>query len=306
MRTIHPVLRCILCVFGGLCFLMSTQSNSMASIAKSAKLTVAPQTARSSIKIQNTKSFFSWYIRSGQIEKSDFETEQQYKKRLPWFDSSKPVYFRITATEYDDAYKYASGDADWMFSYEIGSQVLSIIGGEYWDASMFHPRKLTPYTPIIVGKDSEHGGSYVGANAYGAEANVQVFRHNEYILNLTNADKLPGKAYDRYVKRFDMSIKVPPQEAKKLSSKLQIVIGVNLAGHERSESYMSDYRKPTVENPYESSDYTSYRGLCLQDTPCGHSYGEGVCRLCIREVKDNSLIWSCFGGCQYESGDAAI
>ena len=81
------------------CILVS--ANAQADIGKSKGVRQKPKSEASApaLKIQNTETFFSWYIRRGEIYRSEFETEQQFKKRLPWFDPEKTVYVRLDSTD---------------------------------------------------------------------------------------------------------------------------------------------------------------------------------------------------------------
>lgn len=213
-----------------------------------------------SVKIQNTRAFFSWYHAKGQISKSNFETEEHYRKRLPWFDPNKVVYFRVETTLYgDDAYTFVSPYrknpfCSWYYKYDADTRWLTVVAG-YDISNSWACQKLQLQTPIQIFADADDLGSYVGSNAFGVRARVRENKYNHYVLNIRNIEECPDTVYDPEHKTFCISYNVPPQQARKLCARLQIVVGVRLSGFQRSESRMLYAGTATLANPNESATY---------------------------------------------------
>lgn len=262
-----------LVVLVGAAFCILVSANAQAGIGKGNGVKQKPKSEASApaLKIQNTETFFSWYIRRGGIYRSEFETEQQFKKRLSWFDPEKIVYFRLDSTDSCDlGYSNQYTTADYSVSagrykYDVDSQLLTVIAGECGDYGETRiPREtMTAQTLILVLEDKEELGTYTGTNAYGARVKVDKSLENRYTLNISNIDECPDTVCEPPVPgievghntRFRIAVALTPQEAKKLSNRLQIVLGVKLMGHDRSISYKTLTLEPTIDRPYDASYY---------------------------------------------------
>lgn len=237
------ILHSILAIFLAWSFAITPQS---VYAAKTKAKVTNKASSNPTIKVQDTKSFFSWYIRNGDIERSEFETEEEYRKRFPWFDCNKVIYFKVT-----------NGllDSDFIdFNYNIDMQELTCKAGSPWDVMNVMDVELAKGTRVIIKTDYQRIRTYTGENAFGATVTVKETESNDYVLNFLNMDKCPDATFDRDEKKLKISITRPPKEAERLSKKLEMIIGVKLPGHERSDSLVK-YREPTIDHPYGSTNY---------------------------------------------------
>ena len=233
---------------------------------------------KSALEVKDTKQFFDWFKNIRPAKRTEFETEQDYKKRLPPpFNSKKVIYFRANCRK--------------GYAYDISSEKLTVFGGSGTYIWPLGPEYKGGYltgdglregTAVVMESTGSNLGSYTAANVYGALFVVKSQIRFEYILNFLNrdmggcpdeyfgsADKrfsvtttyiaqtAPARSvkyFDSADKRFSVTVEVPPKEAERLSKTLEIVVGVTLPGYDHSlfNCYnLGDSSEPTIRNPID-------------------------------------------------------
>lgn len=213
---------------------------------------------------QNTVFFNNYRIGKDGPEKGEFETTEEYKKRLlaPW-DTGKVVYFKI------------DGDSLWgntRYKYDADTQDLTALAGKEQELKIsYNPRGATP---ILLQEYELAQGSYEASNAFGATVKVEKSTYIDYTLNFMNLKRCPKAVFDKDSNQFMMTIKREPAAADVLSKNLEIVVGVKLLGYKYSDSEVAfQSRIPTLDRPYEFTKVVSvidanlYKVLlCTRDT----------------------------------------
>ena len=201
------------------------------------------------VQVKDTAQFFRWFLamKAKIPERDQFETEQQFRKRLPApFDDKKVLYFVLP--DAIDSVGERERDAI-QFSYDLSAQKLKV-----WSADLRgHAAEIG-----LVWKELGH---YVGTNSFGVARDVKENEVHLYYLNILNTEKCsalePHVVNDTVTwRRFAVTVSLPPQEAKLVSKTARIVLGVTLPGYEYAEDGLSDHHMPTIDSPRESSWYT--------------------------------------------------
>lgn len=230
-------------------FLSASLLNGLTAISQAA-VTKPPKplSHKTTLEIKDTKRFFEWFYRQSQVpERNQFETEKEYKKRLsPLFNSKKVIYFTVAPDPLDSLMES-------NYKYDIEGRRLTMFAGEGRVIKDFIgevPQQLGEGTPIMILEEKQDKGSYAATNAFGASVMVRKTFYIDYILNFLNADKFPtGVLSDG--SKLTLTVTLPPEEAKKLSKRLDIVVGVTLPGYEHSASIVALTVEPTVDKPTE-------------------------------------------------------
>lgn len=214
-----------------------------------------PETAaKPDVETKNAEEFFRWFLamKAKLPVRDQFETEAEYKKRLPPpFDSKKVVYF-VLPDPCDIA-----GEKEFHaihFSYDLDSQKLKV-----WSERFAHYlgiREIRGH-PISVGIVWKDRRKYVGTNAYGAKIDVEEREAHQYYLNILNTGRcrqIEPHVYQgtELGKRFAVTVSLPPQEARLASKTARIVLGVTLLGYDHAYDALSDRSKPTIDKPSDT------------------------------------------------------
>ncbi len=197
------------------------------------------------LSIADTKTFFLDFIsKSKPPEKSEFETDTDYQKRLPpAFDTKKVIYFIAEMQP----------ETDKNYKYDIATKTLSVLGGwqQYSD-----DRKSIPSgaTSIAIRQDYKDLGSYNGTTAGGANVSVSKASFLTFVLDFRNQSAWPvavWNALDAKTSNKHLSVSVPmePLEAEALSKHIELVIGVTLAGYSNTDSEITFRTTPTFDDP---------------------------------------------------------
>jgi hypothetical protein len=238
----------------------------MACIAKTVETPTSSTAPTGSFNIEDTKSFFiSYTAKITPPERGDFETDEEYQKRLPkpW-DTNKVVYFKVD-------YNIKN------YTYDINAKKLTIHSGTFL-YSDFEEYGAT--IPIIIHNETEDKGSYIGTNAYGAEVTVNKVYIKDYILNIVNADQCKPdyltdppsleemRAAQENTNNFitidsplHFTFNIEPAAAEKFCKAAQMIIGVKLLGYSNSEFKCTGTAKPTIDHPRELASFR-YRIDC--------------------------------------------
>jgi len=192
------------------------------------------------LEIKDPVNFFKWFMtmKKKVTGKSEFETEEEFKKRRPPpFNSNKIIYFRaegerILGTEY---------------RYDIKNNLFTAFLEENWDRG------------ITLAEREKKVGQFIGVNVFGTKVLVTEIDYTKYVLNLLNPLELPETLFppkDRYYdKEFPrrrkgvfITASLEPKKAKRLSRNYEIIVGVRLPGYERSDRKTLGLQA-TIENP---------------------------------------------------------
>lgn len=200
--------------------------------------------------IENVKIFFESFTANGHPRpQGEFETMEEYKKRLPPpHDSSKVIYLKVSnISSLLQNYKY-----------DIDNEKLTAFAGHLCKDP--HPPLVYPGadkgTRIIILSDMVDKGTYEASNSYGATVTVQKSWVFEYVLNFSKLDSCPADLYDSARGRFQVTISRPPKVAEMVSKHLEIIIGVKLPNYQQSSGgAVIDHFKPTIDQP---SDFTTF------------------------------------------------
>jgi hypothetical protein len=187
----------------------------------------AAASRRDPLGVKDTRSFFQWYdgMNNNQPEKSEFETEAAYRKRLPAFDTSKILYFRVQKPAYD---------------YDIAKRTLTFTPPE-----MVAPlRDPCPDGTHAVGLpmyrwqllSTESYRDWVGENGFGATVQAYTHHIDTYCLDLHGVLSA-------------MALALEPDAARRLSSAAELVLSVRLSGYDHSRMELADYREATFDFP---------------------------------------------------------
>lgn len=194
---------------------------------------------KTALEIKDTKQFFDWFRSMRPAKRTEFETEEDYKKRVPVpFDSNKVIYFRANCRNGEKCY-----------TYDISNEKLTVFGGAKLSFATRERKGLGEGIPISIAVVCEDGDSYTATNAYGASVLVERKYFFDYVLNLLNLDTPPDDFFDSSEKRFRITVSLPPKEAERLSKTLEIILGVTLPGYECSLYQIVSRKEPTITWP---------------------------------------------------------
>jgi len=209
------------------------------------------------LKVEDIPTFFESYVRTGGVRKGVFETEQDFQKRvscLPQLDPQQLVYFPVVAGRFGG------------LCYDAETQTLTVTAGERYSAppdTHWHDspkltarweysdvagrgERVNEHCPYLILATTAGAGEYVGHNAFGAEVVVRKIERTEYVLNLLNEDQFPKELRGP----LQISIRRPPRVAESLSTHLQMVVAVKLAGYYRSDVFSYEI-EPSFDSPEE-------------------------------------------------------
>lgn len=192
------------------------------------------------IVVSSTGDFFSKYTElKDPPPRGEFETMDEYRKRLPRYDTTSVVYLLLAVNDIVSGKNY---------SYDIDKQLLTFYGGKSWKG---RPSTYKPRTgkAILVNTDSKET-AYKASNAFGAKVSVKKLHASDYVLNLLNLHSLPD-SIRTLNGTFKISLQLPPKEAQKLSQSTSIVIGIRPVSPLRSALEVTMTKEPTFDSPTE-------------------------------------------------------
>lgn len=211
-----------------------------------------PAKSRLAVQVENVEQFFAEFLAKGTVPpKTDFETNEEYQRRLPPpIDPSKVVYIAVDHEEPMFISHYSLKEIE-QFSYEIDSQQATIQVGKY------SPRSLTRWTrrpkSVLVHSKKRFFDSYEGSNAFGVTRTVTKSETDDYVLNLINIREWPKDTFQNGC--LKVNLRLPREQAKALSEDFEFIIGIAPVGYDKSGKHMSDIYTPTIDLPQESKRY---------------------------------------------------
>lgn len=204
-----------------------------------------------SLKLENISTLFSKLVSLKNVpERGEFETIDDYKKRLPApFDTSREYFLSVTEPR---------SILEPLHRYDIDNQLLTFEAGT--SRTNGTPDQYKPLSGKLVTILSKvnNKGSYKGANAFGAKVTVEKSEWHYYLVNIVNPECLPDSLFDEDNCSFTFTVSIPPKQAKTLSGRALIVIGLKLLGPDYSTEECVFVHEPKIDNP---DDYSIFSHL---------------------------------------------
>lgn len=194
-------------------------------------------------------SHVTWEKLYPNIKRDEFETEEAFQKRIPFFDFDATYYFNAP-TEY--------------VSYDISKRriKIKIVGDNLCSTTGMYRECSSKAIGIPMGKPKTKLSKYKAVNAFGAETRVIKKAGVEYYLLLTNSwEPVSKEGTSVEMKRgfldAEILIEMPmsPADAKRIKAKnsnIFVAVGARFCGRGDGCSIGTfDQRKPTRTIPLE-------------------------------------------------------
>jgi hypothetical protein len=161
---------------------------------------MAQPTQAKGLKLSKTTTVFPFFalVMKEKEERGEFETREEYQKRLSKrFDTTAVYFFKLETTP---ASMYKG------YRYDIDDEMLSIIGGRCND---YGYREYTPLgsTATVILTTTEPRGTFKASNAFGKTIRVEEFNIREYVLSFVNSDSIPDTVFNREDCTFRLSMR---------------------------------------------------------------------------------------------------
>lgn len=181
-------------------------------------------------------------------ERGEFETKEEYQKRLPKpYDPSKLYYF----------------NTKFKYKYDIDKQILTIKGGEkYKDWEMIRHKALGSFS-ILFQNEIINKGNYKASNEYGVSVTVEKTYYFEYVLYF----ELFKKWKEQYFKDNSIQIELPnlePKLAERLSHDIEFILCVTIPSPDLCGSECYLVKKPEIDDPTDTSSFLKYAHAFLK------------------------------------------
>jgi hypothetical protein len=193
-------------------------------------------------KITEPVSFFRNYFNVKMPKRGEYESPEEYAKRIPTFDTSKFYYF----------------PSHFETHYEFEDRLLHI---DLHDFNYPHVHTEFASAGIELASGTTNLGKYVGTNAFGVKKeitklSIHTYNVTDIRLNTTIEDMLveSGHYYadgdqENYV-RIDTTL--DPKRAKSFAQNLAVAFKMRLCGHDDGVQFQFDNTsEPTVDNPWK-------------------------------------------------------
>lgn len=226
----------------------------------------------SNIQIEDTETFFAGFsLKRIPPARSEFETDDEYNKRLPTpWDSTEVVYFVLRP---DCNMEDLHPNLLIKYSYDIKTQLLTVASGSVAgkDDGGWHPKETRP---LELHKKTDEMDDQQETNAAGATVNVSSTITKDYVLYLHGTEKCPKGMFDSKNCVFNLQISMTPQDGKDLVNHTEVVIGTKLLGYKNAFSGQVYYHVETFDQPYHADEFrTAIEGILvkvmLMDTNSG-------------------------------------
>ena len=187
------------------------------------------------------KVFASFYAARTMTKKDEFEKTKDFLKRVEGaFDLNRTYFFPVKNRN------TTRGNAN--YQYDADAEKLVAIAGHKPDHDN---AKASRGAAVVIDTISEEQGSYLGKAADGQKVNVKRASVREFVLNFLNTSKLsevltPGE------NKLVVAAKVAPDEARKASGDLEVVVGVRFVSLSRARFELVYGHAPTLAEPWNS------------------------------------------------------
>jgi hypothetical protein len=184
--------------------------------------------------------FISLYTRRIAYARKEFETREEYNKRVPAWDSERIFYFPVPL-------RYGQKN----YSYNTDKQKITIFGGSYGSINNSRTEGLGTINSEVIFGESKY---YNGENLFGKKVKVESYSKTSVLLCVKNTNELikkkmwpdTGMSTDEYFSiTFDLSI----DKAKIISKNLRIIVGVTISDYSSAIEGKSSEDTATIDNP---------------------------------------------------------
>lgn len=184
----------------------------------------------------------SFYAARTMTKTDEFEKTRDFLKRVEKaFDMSRVYYFPVKNRN------TTKGNAN--YQYDADTEKLLAIAGHKPDNGV-KPDQRGTY--IVVDTVTEDQGKYLGKSTDGRQVMVQRTSVREYVVNILNTSKLPSDVFAPGDNKFSVRAKVGPDEARKVSGDLEVVVGVRFIALNRARFELVYGHAPTIAEPYNT------------------------------------------------------
>jgi len=196
--------------------------------------------------VQNTSDFFRDFTSKAETNQRDeFETEEQFKKRVPPWDHDKVLYFKVEPNLVGNG----KNIIDCNYKYDFGHTSLNLSAGSYCpDDGEYNPEDTQKACILDTVEDQ---GTYEASNAFNAHFTVQKSLETEYVFFLSNIDRFNPDDFNIDTYQFSFDRLLSPNEARDLSKNAQIYIAVQPYDYSKSSFECVSRMKPTIDKPRE-------------------------------------------------------
>ena len=185
------------------------------------------------LKVQDTERFFTWFFHLKQRvpAKTEFETEEAYRKRLPAIDSQKVLYFLVEPEP--DLKNYSYDPSTQALTLGAGTITGDIGMSPYADMGKTTTGQLAN-SGLRLARQGISSGSYVGETAFGVRRRVSQSVRTDYVLYVSAPREwweAHAKAEPSYLPaRLTVDLHLEPRAADRLSKSYQMLVGVQVKG----------------------------------------------------------------------------
>jgi hypothetical protein len=184
----------------------------------------------------------SFYAARTMTKTDEFEKTRDFLKRVEKsFDMSRVYYFPVKNRN------TTKGNAN--YQYDADTEKLMAIAGHKPDNGVKPEQRGTP---IVIDTVTENQGKYLGKSSDGRQVMVERTSVREYVVNILNTGKLPGDVFAAGDNKFAVRSQVAPEEARKISGDLEVVVGVRFLALNRARFELVYGHAPTVAEPYNT------------------------------------------------------
>jgi hypothetical protein len=223
-----------------------TQTRRVAALALLLLLTVSGASAQApapQVLVETPARVWGAFYAARTMTKTDeFEKTRDFLKRVEKaFDMNRVYYFPVKNRN------TTKGNAN--YQYDADTEKLMAIAGHKPDNGVKPEQRGTP---IVVDTVTEDQGRYLGRSSDGKQVMVQRTSVREYVVNILNLSKIPGDVFAAGDNKFAVRSQVPPEEARKVSGDLEVVVGVRFLALNRARFELVYGHAPTIAEPYNT------------------------------------------------------
>jgi len=206
-------------------------------------------------KESDPKKVIDGIFRIKMPEKDEFETLENFKKRIPKMDTTIRYHFPCSAST--------------LYNIEDSTFTISILGFRY----------NIDHICLRIDFNETKNRTYIASNALGKKVKVVAYTQQEYFLDSINLDKIKLKTSSEnkiltwidYWKKteydyetsysIDINLKLIPEIAKKHSKNINTTVLTKFTGYFNRNYYDLKY-EPKINNPIElTEEYYSIKAI---------------------------------------------
>jgi hypothetical protein len=189
------------------------------------------------------RTYASFYAARTMTRTDEFEKTRDFLKRVEKaFDLNRTYYFPVKNRN------TSKGNAN--YQYDADTEKLIAIAGHKPDSLVGSSEKRG--APVVIDTITENQGTYLGRSSDGRQVNVQRSSIREYAINILNVGRLPSDIFSAGDNKFTVHAKVAPDEARKATSDLEVVVGVRFLALNRARFELVHGHAPTIAEPWNS------------------------------------------------------